>query len=409
MSESTPLSLDPTGGARRAEEAALHAGGAAVRADLVGVTVWAVNDPDLLRRLLTDPRVSKDPHRHWPEFPERVVGRWPLDLWVNGQNMFTAYGSEHRRLRRLISPAFNPRRVNALLPRVEAITAELVDAIAAVAPGVPVDLRAALAEPVPVRVISELVGVPEEMADDFRRVVRTVFDTSVPLERAQANHAEYSALLGTLAARRRAEPGDDLTSALIEARDEEGDGSRLSEGELTSTLMLVVSAGYETTTNLLDQAVTALLTHPEQRELVRSGGVPWGEVIEEALRYEAPVSHLPLRYAVSDIELPDGGLIRAGETILASYGAAGRHPRVHGETAGDFNISRVNKEHLSFGHGPHFCLGAPLARAEAAVALPALFDRFPGIRLAVAPEALRPVRSLVSNGHVELPVLPHGR
>ncbi|SOD61694.1 Cytochrome P450 [Streptomyces zhaozhouensis] len=409
MSESKPLSLDPTGHARRAEEAALHAGGPAVRADLLGVTVWAVNDPDLLRLLLTDPRVSKDPHRHWPGFPERVLGRWPLDLWVSGQNMFTAYGPEHRRLRRLISPAFGPRRVNALLPRVEAITAGLVDAIAAAEPGVPVDLRRALAEPVPVRVIGELLGMPPEMADDFRRVVRTVFDTSASLERAKANRAEYFGLIDLLAARRRAEPGDDLTSALIAARDEEGDGSRLSEGELRGTLMLVVSAGYETTTNLLDQAITALLTHPGQLALVRSGGVPWGEVIEEALRYEAPVSHLPLRYAVSDIELPDGGVIRAGETILASYGAAGRHPRVHGETAGGFDVSRVNKEHLSFGHGPHFCLGAPLARAEAAVALPALFERFPEIRLAVPPDELRPTRSLVSNGHAALPVLPHGR
>ncbi|RMI46030.1 cytochrome P450 family protein [Streptomyces triticirhizae] len=408
MSQVKPLILSPTGSERRAEEAALQSGGPAVLVDLLGVTAWAVSDPDLLRRLLTDSRVSKDPRQHWPDYPERIVGRWPLDVWVTADNMFTAYGPDHRRLRRLVSPAFTTRRVNALLPGVERITTELLDAVAAVPPGEPVDLRAALAYPLPVRVISELMGLPEDMAADFARRVNGIFDTTLTAEQATANTVAFHELLAALVARKRAEPGDDMTSVLIAARDEEGDGSRLTETELVDTLLLVVSAGHETTTNLLDHAIAALLAHPEQLALVRSGGVSWGEVIEEALRYEAPAAHLPLRYAVSDIPLPDGGVIRAGEPILAAYAAAGRHPRVHGESAGRFDVTRVHKEHLAFGHGPHYCLGAPLARAEAAIALPALFDRFPNIRLAVPAEELDAVPSLIANGHQALPVLPHG-
>ncbi|UED83307.1 cytochrome P450 family protein [Streptomyces profundus] len=407
MSRSEPVPLDPTGADRHAEDAALHAGGPAVPVDLLGVTAWAVNDPDVLRQLLTDHRVSKDPVQHWPPYPEEIVGRWPLDLWVTTANMFTAYGGDHRRLRRLVAPAFSTRRVNALLPRVQRITEDLLDAIAAAPRDEPVDLRERLAYPLPIRVISELMGLPPELGDDFRRTVYGVFDTTLDIERATANNAELHGLLHTLVAGKRADPGDDMTSVLIAARDEEGDGSTLTEDELVDTLLLVVSAGHETTTNLLDQAITALLTHPEQLALVRAGEVGWGEVIEEALRFEAPVAYLPLRFAVSDIPLPGGVVIRQGDPILAAYAAAGRHPRIHGASAERFDITRANKEHLAFGHGAHFCLGAPLARAEAAIALPALFDRFPGIRLAVPAEELRSTASMISNGHLTLPVHPH--
>ncbi|WP_107080157.1 cytochrome P450 [Streptomyces sp. NBRC 109706] len=407
MSQSEPVTLDPTGADRHAEGAALHAGGPAVLVDLLGVTAWAVNDPDLLRQLLTDDRVSKDPDQHWPPYPEKIVGQWPLDLWVSVENMFTAYGKDHRRLRRLVAPAFAARRVNALLPRVRVIADELMDAIAAAPRDEPVDLREYLAYPLPVRVISELMGLPEELAGDFRRTVYGIFDTTLDIEQATANNVELRELLRSVVADKRADPGDDMTSVLIAARDEEGDGSVLTEEELVDTLMLVISAGHETTTNLLDQAVTALLTHPEQLALVRAGKVGWGDVIEETLRFEAPVAYLPLRFAVSDIPLPGGVVIRQGDPILAAYAAAGRHPRIHGGSADRFDITRVNKEHLAFGHGAHFCLGAPLARAEAAIALPALFDRFPDLRLAVPAEELHPTPSMISNGHQTLPVYPH--
>ena len=396
--------LDPSGADRHAEDAALRARGPATPVDILGVRAWSVTDPELLRKLLTDPRVSKDAHQHWPLFPDQIVGRWPLELWVSVRNMFTAYGAEHRRLRRLVSPAFAARRINAFLPRIEAITTALLDDLAATPPGQIVDLRERFAYPLPIQVIGELMGLPEHSGPDFRRTVDKVFDTTLTSEQATANALELYGILHNLVAAKRAEPGDDMTSVLIAARDEEGDGSSLTEQELVDTLLLVISAGYETTVNLLDQAVVALLTHPDQFAHVRAGRAGWNDVIEETLRFESPVVHSPLRYAVEDIDLPGGPTIRRGEAILASYSAANRHPKLHGDTADVFDVTRPDKEHLSFGHGVHFCLGAALARAEAATALPALFDRFPDLRLAVPAEELKPDGSLISNGHRHLPV-----
>jgi len=215
------------------------------------------------------------------------------------------------------------------------------------------------------------------------------------------------AILTDLVAARRATPGDDLTTALIAAQSE-SDGARLDETELIDTLVLFVSAGHETTVNLLDQAITALLTHPDQLALVRAGRVGWPDAIEETLRWQAPVAHLPLRYAVEDIDV-DGVVIRQGEAILAGYAAAGRDPALHGEDADEFDVTRADKSHIAFGYGVHYCLGAPLARLEATIALPALFDRFPTMTFAVAPQDLAHLDSFISNGHRALPVLLNGR
>lgn len=185
-------------------------------------------------------------------------------------------------------------------------------------------------------------------------------------------------------------------------RDEDG-GSALAEVELRDTLLLMINAGYETTVNLIDQAVTTLLTRPEQLLHVRAGRAGWADVVEETLRHEPPVKHLPLRFAVRDIPLPDGRTIREGEAILASYAAANRHPDWHG-SPDDFDVTRLTKEHLAFGHGIHFCLGAALARLEGEIALRVLLDRFPDAELAGGEEGLRPLPSLISNGHRALPV-----
>lgn len=245
------------------------------------------------------------------------------------------------------------------------------------------------------------MGVPERLREGLRTCVDRGFDTSLTPAESMANYHRMYGILRDLAATRRAEPGDDLTSALIAAHDAE-DGSALSESELLDTLLLIIAAGHETTVNLIDNAVHALLTHPGQLELVRTGQVGWADVIEETLRTEAPLAHLPLRYAVEDIEA-GGVLIARGDAILASYAAAGRDPGVHGEDAGRFDAARPGKEHLAFGHGVHHCLGAPLARLEAEIALPALFARFPGLTLAVPPEELRPISSFISHGHRTLP------
>ncbi len=364
---------------------------------------WAVTDQTLLKELLTDARVSKDPRQHWAAWANgEITPDWPLFTWVAVTNMFTAYGGDHRRLRKLVATAFTARRAEAMRPWIERMTADLLDGLAALPAGEPVDLREAYCYPIPIQVICQLFGIDDEdTRKELRRLVDNIFNTAISAEEAVATFTGIHQVLSDLVALKRETPGDDLTSVLIGAREE--DGSRLTEGELVDTLILMISAGHETTVNLLDNAVHALLTHPEQLALVRAGKANWSDVIEETLRAEPPIAHLPLRYAVDDISA--GGVdIKKGEAILASYAAAGRHPAYHGPTADRFDITRVNKEHLAFGHGAHFCLGAPLARLEAEIALPALFARFPGLALAAPREELPPVESFISNGHVSLPV-----
>ncbi|OKI16278.1 cytochrome [Saccharothrix sp. CB00851] len=365
------------------------------------VVAWSVTSQELLRELLGDPRVSKDPRQHWPAYTSGAISEdWPLHLWVSVQNMFTAYGGDHRRLRSLVSKAFTARRVAAMRPWIEQITERLLDGLDA-AEG-PVDLREGFCYPIPIEVICQLFGVSAEARSDLRKVVDGVFDTTITAEAAQANVVRLYGIMRELVAAKRRNPGDDLASGLIAVR--EDDGSKLEEAELVDTLILVISAGYETTVNLLDQAITALLTHPEQLAAVRAGTSGWADVIEETLRWQAPIANLPLRYAVEDIEIGGGVVIGKGEAILAAYAAAGRDKAVHGETADRLDITRADKSHLAFGHGVHYCLGSPLARMEAEIALPALFARFPRMRLAVAPDELKPGQSFISNGHESLPV-----
>jgi cytochrome P450 len=374
------------------------------------VVAWAVTSQDLLRELLTDSRVSKDPRQHWPRWINgEITPEWPLFTWVAVQNMFTAYGNEHRRLRSLIAKAFTARRTEAQRPRIEQITTDLLDALAARPRGEVVDLREEFAYPLPIEVICQLFGVPDAMRPGLRRVVDGIFDTTATPEQARALQEELYAILHELVATKRQSPGDDLASGLITARDE--DGSSLTEAELVDTFILMLGAGHETTVNLLDHAITALLTHPDQLDLVRSGRNSWDDVIDETLRWQAPVANLPLRYAAEDIELdgqgsesPERTVIRKGDAILASYAAAGREPARHGEDADRFDITRTIKDHLAFGHGVHYCLGAPLARLEVGIALPALFDRFPDLALAVPPNELEQVESFISNGHRSMPV-----
>ncbi|PZT77182.1 MULTISPECIES: cytochrome P450 family protein [unclassified Streptomyces] len=407
MSEQPILVLDPAGTDRHAEYRALRERGPATRVDVLGVTAWSVSDPFLLKELLTSSEVSKDARAHWPAFAETVT-TWPLALWVAVNNMFTAYGGDHRRLRRMIAPAFSARRIQDLRVSVEKIVAELLDGLAARPAGEVVDLRTELAYPLPIAVIGRLMGVPEDQLDGFRSVVDGVFDTTLTVEEATANTASLYQALDQLILAKRALPGDDMTSLLLATRDEEGDGGRLGDEELRDTLLLMISAGYETTVNVIDQAVTALLTRPDQLAHLRAGRAgraDWNDVVEETLRHEPAVKHIPLRYALSDIPLPGGGVIAKGEAILASYAPANRHPDWHGESADAFDVTRPSKEHLAFGHGIHFCLGAPLARLEVVTALQQFFARFPDARLAVPAEDLRPVPSLITNGHQTLPVL----
>ncbi|RJO73653.1 cytochrome P450 [Nocardia panacis] len=399
-----PLVLDPTGTDIQGESVRIRERGAAALVELPGgVRAWSITDQALLKGLLVDSRVSKDAKQHWPAFMAgEIPPDWPLFLWVAVSNMFTAYGADHRRLRKLVAPAFTARRTEALRSRIAAITAELLDELAATArrDGI-VDLREGFAYPLPIRVISELMGVPEELNPGLRTCVDGIFDTSLTPEESQANYLEMYRILTELVAFRREHPGDDMTSLLVAPADE---GAQLTEQELIDTLLLVISAGHETTVNLLDQAISALLTRPVERAKVLAGQVSWSDIVEESLRYEAPVAHLPLRFATDDLELGEGIRIAKGDPILASYAAANRDPKIHGDTADVFDPTRPNKEHVAFGYGAHHCLGAPLARLEAELALPALFERFPNMGLAVDVSELGAVPSFISNGHRRVPV-----
>lgn len=317
--------------------------------------------------------------------------------------MFTAYGADHRRLRKLIAPAFTARRTDAMLPRVERITAALLDRLAATPAGDVVDLRGSFAHPLPMQVICELFGVPDgEMRSELSRLSDAIMDPTLTPEQAGQTAVDIHTLLSKLVAIKRETPDDDLTSLLVSARDD--DGERMTEQELVDTLLLVIVAGHETTVDLIGNAVHALLTHPEQLALVRNGKASWNDVIEETLRWDPSIANLPLRFAVEDIEIPGGPTIRKGDAIMPSYVAAGRDPQQYGATAADFDIQRPGQEHLAFGYGVHRCLGAPLARMEAQIALPALFDRFPDLELAVSTEELVPIEGFISGGYRTLPV-----
>jgi cytochrome P450 len=395
--------IDDAGSDIDGEGAKLRQQGEAVLVELPGgVRAWAVSHYETLRRLLADPRISKDAYKHWGAWISgEVTHDWSLSNWVSVRNMSTAHGEDHRRLRSLLSSAFTPRRTAEMRPGIEEITARLLDDMERTPPGEPVDLRERYAFPVPIQVICHLFGVSEEQRGGLREKVDALFDSTITAEEREANTAALNEWFANLVELKRAAPADDLTSALITAMDEQP--GAMSEVELIDTLIGMLSAGYETTVNLIDHAIAALLTHPEQLQQVRSGELLWSDVVEETLRWQAPVPYLPFRYAIEDIEV-GGVTIRQGEPILPAYHSAGRDREQHGDGADEFDSGRKTKQHLAFGNGAHFCMGASLARMEAEIALPALFERFPNLRLAIPATELRPTPTFLSNGHIELPV-----
>ncbi|MEU1953384.1 cytochrome P450 family protein [Nocardia rhamnosiphila] len=404
MQDTDPIVIDPAGSNIQGEIARIRERGPVAGIVLPGgVPAWSVTGRDELAELLAGPDVSKDPE-DWPAFRNGEIGNeFPLLNWVNTRSMFTAYGSEHRRLRQPVAAALTAPRTAPLEPRIQAITADLLAGLDALPQDQPVNLREEYAYPLPLRVLNELLGVPDDLAGPLRKCVDGIFDFVASPEKAMANYEEMIGLLLDLVEYRRGERGEDVTSTLI-AHVDEGD---ITEKELVGTLYLTINAGHETTVNLIDWAIYLLLTHREHRAAVLDGSLSWLDVIEEALRYEAPIAHMPLRYARKKLVI--GSVeVNAGDPILVSYAGAGRDPKVYGDSADTFDPTRTNKDHIAFGHGAHRCVGSALARMEAQMALPALFMRFPHMKLAVGPEDLGAVSNFVSNGHDRLPVSLHG-
>ncbi|WP_188297072.1 cytochrome P450 family protein [Streptomyces sp. CBMA156] len=393
--------LDMTARTLHQQNAQLRSAGPAVRVELPdGIIAWSVTRSSVIRALTSDPRISRDPRKHWPGLASVPEG-WPMGPIAFQQNFFNLYGAEHRSARRRMAPSFAPRRVSALRPGIEAMAAALVGALA---PGEAVDIRRALALPLTMTVICDLFGVPADLRPRIDGAMGTLLTTTATTEQMTASRADINVVLTELLELKRREPGPDLASD-VAAVSTGGETGR-SEEESRDVLFLMLGAGYETAVNLITSAVQALLTHPRHLAGVREGTLGWADVIEETLRYESPAMHLPLRYPLEDIDLGDGVVIRRGEPILLGFGAAGRDPEAHPDRPDDFDPTRPDKEHLSFGHGPHFCLGAPLARLETEVALDGLFGAYPDSVL--DPSRTPPARleSVIISGPSELWIVP---
>lgn len=396
------IALDPFVTDLDAESAALRAAGPLAEAELPGgVPVWAVTHHAEARQLLNDRRLVKDIEVWGAWRRGEIPADWPLIGLANpGRSMLTVDGEDHRRLRTLVAQALTPRRVELMRDRIALRTEELLDALPE--DGTTVDLKAAFAYPLPMYVIADLMGIDDSALPRLKVLFEKFFSTQTPPAEVVATLTELAGIMAATVASRRAEPGEDLTSALILASGDDGD--RLTDEEIVSTLQLMVAAGHETTISLIVNAVVNLSAHPEQLTQVLSGDVPWEAVVEETLRHSTPTTHVLIRFAAEDV--PVGGkVIAKGDALIVSYGAIGRDEQAHGPTAGAFDVTRTSpNRHISFGHGPHVCPGAALSRLEAAVALPALYARFPHLTLAVPPTSLRHKPVVTQNDLFELPV-----
>ena len=360
-----------------------------------GIEGWLVVGHDAAQEALVHPALIKDatPSLEVLEAAGYTNHRTGVGL---GGNMLVADPPDHTRLRKLVAGAFSPGRTRRLGPRVQEIADSLVDAIAGKGSA---DLVEEFTAPLPVAVISELLGVPEEDRADFRVWSSRMLGAPSPLQReAGVNLNRY---LGELVEAKRRSPDDALLSALVAVSDE--DDGRLSEVELVGTAALLVVAGHETTVNLLGNALVALLRAPEQAELLRERPSLVPGAVEEFLRFDSSVEHATPRYVNEDLVIA-GTAMRRGDVVMVALSSASRDVPVEGDP-GVLDVAREGVRHLSFGYGIHYCLGAPLARLEAVVALETLLRRIPDLRPAGSLDELEWVPSGIMRGPLALPVV----
>ncbi len=368
-----------------------------------GHDAWLIIGHDEARMALSDHRLSKDMHAAMATDSALVAEGLPGPAFA--RHMLAVDPPDHTRLRRLVSAAFTPRTVETLRPRIQTIVDELLEGLAAHAPTSRVDLVATFAFPLPFTVICELLGVLGSDRPALGKSIKEMLvSTTSPEEHALAKAAsdKVIAMLELLVETKRRVPGKDLVSGLIATRDGE---ECLSQQELMSTIFQLIVAGHDTTTSLIGNAVVALLQNSDQLAKLQADRERVDDVVDESLRYDAPVPHSTFRYAIEPIEL-SGITIPSGAQVIICLAGANRDPARYSNPEA-FDIDRNEGRHLAFGHGIHHCLGAPLARMECRLALPSLFARFPQIRLAVSARELHWGHGdgLVLRGLSELPAV----
>lgn len=368
-----------------------------------GVEAWLVTRYADARRALADQRLSKNPANHEGSAHAKgrtgIPGERKAELMTHLLNIDPP---DHTRLRRLVSKAFTPRRVAEFTPRVQELTDHLIDGFCEKGEA---DLIHEFAFPLPIYAICEMLGVPREDQDDFRdwagMMIRHGGGPRGGVARSVKQMRTY---LGELIHRKRDDLGDDLISDLIRASDH---GDHLTEAEATAMAFILLFAGFETTVNLIGNGVHSLFMNPEQRERLQlslaageSGLLATG--VEELLRYDGPVELATWRFATESFTF-GGQDIAAGDPVLVVLAAADRDPERFADPD-TLDLSRTDNQHLGYGHGIHYCLGAPLARLEGQTALATLLTRLPDLELAVPPEELRWRGGLIMRGLRTLPV-----
>ncbi|MFE5397524.1 cytochrome P450 [Streptomyces sp. NPDC056568] len=367
--------------------AALRAAGAVHRVLVPGSgETWLVVSRDAARAALTDPRLRND---------IRHSASWQTDGGhAIGRNMVQSDPPQHTRLRRLVAGHFTPGRIAALRPRVERVADALLDALPRRGTA---DLVDRYALPLPVTVICDLLGVPEADRGGFHAWSQELV---VPgsAEAASAAAGELTGYLTDLTDRKRRSPDDTLLGDLVAA----ADSGVLTPEELLGMAFLILVAGHETTVGLVSATVHSLLTHPDQLDRLRADPGLTEDAVEESLRFHSPVHSAAYRFAAEPLDLA-GTRIAAGDSVLVSLAAASRDPG-HFPDPDRFDIGRRTTGHLGFGHGLHHCLGAPLARLEAAVAVRLLLRRHPSLAPAADPATLTWRTGTLLRGLAELPV-----